>query len=44
MALKKVVGPDEMFRAERELEKVNERGVGEVRKVVEERKRGVGGS
>lgn len=35
MALGRVVGPDEMRRAEAELERRNEGGVGEVRGLVE---------
>lgn len=42
MVLAKAVGPDEMFKAEKELEKVNEGGVGECRKCVEERRRVLG--
>jgi len=42
LGLAKVVGPDEMFKAEKELERVNEAGVGECRRVVEERRRAVG--
>ncbi|KAI4130063.1 MAG: hypothetical protein LQ338_001914 [Usnochroma carphineum] len=36
------VGPDMLRRAESQLEKVNERGVGEVRKVVEAGRKGLG--
>ena len=39
LALARIVGPDLMRRAERELEKVNEKGVGEVNGVMEGGKR-----
>ena len=39
MELVKKVGPDDLKRAEREMEKVNERATGEVKKVVEEARR-----
>ncbi|KAL8679145.1 MAG: hypothetical protein Q9186_004536 [Xanthomendoza sp. 1 TL-2023] len=42
LRLAKKVGPDKLWKAEQELEKVNEGGVGRVKKVVEERRRGLG--
>ena len=44
MELARKVGPDDLKRAERDMEKVNEKATGEVKKVVEEaRKRLEGG-
>ncbi|KAL8812420.1 MAG: hypothetical protein Q9223_007296, partial [Gallowayella weberi] len=42
LQLAKKVGPDRLNRAERELEKVNEGGVGKVKKVVEEKRKALG--
>ena len=44
MELAKKVLPDELKKAEREMEKVNERAGGEVKKVVEEAKKRLEGS
>lgn len=42
MELAKEVGPDERFRAEKKMDGVNEGGVGECKRVVEERRKGLG--
>ncbi|KAL8922174.1 MAG: hypothetical protein Q9172_003676 [Xanthocarpia lactea] len=42
LALSRKVGPDMLRKAEKELEKVNEGGVARVKKVVEERRKGLG--
>lgn len=44
MGLGKLVGPDELFRAERERERINEGAVGEARGLVEGCRRGLGGA
>lgn len=41
MELGKRVGPDKVRRAEKEMEGVNERAVADVKKVVEEKRRGL---
>lgn len=43
MELGRLVRPDALRRGERELERVHEKGVGEVRRVVEGARRGLGG-
>ena len=43
LGLAKKVGPDRLRRAEGLLEKVNEGGAGEVKKMAEAARRGVGG-
>lgn len=43
MRLAKEVGPDELFRAEREVETINEGAVGEVRGLVEGCRKGLEG-
>lgn len=43
MGLGRLVGPDELFRAEREVEKMNEGAVGEARGLVEGCRRGLEG-
>ena len=43
MALGKQVGPDDLRRAEKEMEKVNERAMGEAKKLVEGARRGLEG-
>lgn len=42
LKLARKVGPDMMRRAEKELEKVNEKGVAEVKKVVEAGRKALG--
>ncbi|KAL8803384.1 MAG: hypothetical protein Q9182_003182 [Xanthomendoza sp. 2 TL-2023] len=42
LQLARKVGPDRLNKAEKELEKVNERGVGRVKKVVEEKRKALG--
>ena len=43
LALGKMVGPDELRRAEKEMEKVNEGAVAEAKKMIEEGKKKVMG-
>lgn len=43
MELGKQVGPDDARRAEKEMEKINERAMGEAKKLVEGARRGLDG-